>query len=402
MSAESNGMTTKIKPYLILDAFRGFACLWVVAYHMAEVLINRYPQLGANPLYRASFHGDAGVQLFFVISGYCIASAMSAALSRENSFSYFTKARVRRIYPTAALAIVCGFLYSTIATMFLSHGLIGSSTAAGKNVWSHGPLYFLANFTLTNIVFHQGFVLGPAWTLCYEVAFYLIVGAFILALHPRLPERAILNGIHALTGLVLAVLIADPGVVPYPLDLWPEFGMGVVVYDLVKNRGGRATLLWTAALSVEVIAFLALHNTPLGVMLTPSRQQYAISFGFAALLVALYRYDAAVIRLPPMRVLAVVGTFSYSLYLTHTFSIGIITQVIKRFHWPFEYHYLSFFLAALGAVAFGRLFYMVCERPFTSSKLKGIHAGARHPEKEPDLIPEPVAPKEPAAASVVD
>jgi exopolysaccharide production protein ExoZ len=376
-------MPTKIKPFLILDAFRGFACLWVVAYHMSEVLIARYPELRGTLLYRATDQGNAGVQMFFVISGYCIASAMSGALRKEGSFGYFVKARVRRIYPTAMIAITLGLLYSVAAAAFVSHGVVASSTAADKGVWTRGPEYFLVNYTLTNCIFPQDFVLVQCWTLCYEVAFYLIVGLAMLALRTRFSESTILHALHALTIAALGALIVNPNSLHYPLDLWPEFGLGVIVYDLIRTRYAKPTVAWAAAAGLATLALIVLRNNPLGTMEVMSRTQYAISLGFTALLLVCHRYDAKISSWSVNRALGWVGLFSYSLYLTHTFSIGVFNQIIKHLHLPMQFHYVVFLSVIVAATLFGRLFFTFCEKPFMSSKAKKIHEAIQHSDMDP-------------------
>ncbi|BDI33115.1 LPS biosynthesis protein [Capsulimonas corticalis] len=384
-------MPTKIKPFLILDAFRGIACLWVIAFHMAEVMIARYPQLGANPLYRLTAYGNSGVQMFFVISGYCIASAMSGALRKDSSVLYFLKARVRRIYPTAAIAITFGLLYSTFASALVSHGLVASSTAAEKSVWSRGLEYFLVNYTLTNGVFPTDFVLVQCWTLCYEVAFYLFVGLALAAFGVRYGEKSVLTALHALTVAALIALIVNPHCLRYPLDLWPEFGLGVIVYDLIRTRYDKATIAWAAAAVAATLALILFRDTPLGTMGVSSRTQFAISLAFAALVLACYRYDAKIAAAPICRGLAAIGLYSYSLYLTHTFSIGIISQVFKRFHLPMTFHYAVFVLVMIGAVLFGRVFFQFFEKPFISTKAKKIHHAALESASETARVSEPVA-----------
>jgi exopolysaccharide production protein ExoZ len=86
------------KSFLILDAFRGCAALWVVLYHgRLESVVPRFPGIEHNAFYAFSTLGSLGVQLFFVISGYCIASAAAASLRREDHSLAFMWARLRRI-----------------------------------------------------------------------------------------------------------------------------------------------------------------------------------------------------------------------------------------------------------------------------------------------------------------
>ena len=71
--------TTTRPRYDSLDAWRGVACLMVITYHSTLMQRSHVATAGAGTLealarwiVRATSHGNAGVALFFVISGYCI------------------------------------------------------------------------------------------------------------------------------------------------------------------------------------------------------------------------------------------------------------------------------------------------------------------------------------------
>jgi peptidoglycan/LPS O-acetylase OafA/YrhL len=57
----------EIKP---LTAIRGVAALWVVSHHF--MLFFRYPNLG--PLTKILFFGFTGVDIFFILSGFILAT----------------------------------------------------------------------------------------------------------------------------------------------------------------------------------------------------------------------------------------------------------------------------------------------------------------------------------------
>jgi peptidoglycan/LPS O-acetylase OafA/YrhL len=71
----------------LIDAFRGLAALAVVIHHVLG---------GHDP---RSQIGQPAVIVFFVISGYCIASAADACQRKGLTFAQFMWRRVRRIYP---------------------------------------------------------------------------------------------------------------------------------------------------------------------------------------------------------------------------------------------------------------------------------------------------------------
>jgi len=120
-----------------------------------------------------------------------------------------------------------------------------------------------------------------------------------------------------------------------------------------------------------------------------SRLTFLVAALFAVFLVAAHRHDERWSRLPVVRTLGVVGLFSYSLYLTHTVTIRVVNQAIQALHLPAGGHYLYFALAALAAVGFAYLFYLLFEKPM-------LRARKRPPAPRAVALPE-VAAGEPAA-----
>ena len=98
----------------LLDALRGIAILAVMLLHFAERGVDSGDQLIYARVWPVLQHGYLGVQLFFVISGYCITAALYNAIERMNSFQYFLVRRLRRIFPpywaSMVLVVVLGFI----------------------------------------------------------------------------------------------------------------------------------------------------------------------------------------------------------------------------------------------------------------------------------------------------
>lgn len=363
---------TSIKPhsYHTLDAWRGIASLWVVMFHMSQVIIVSYPVLSTSPLYLFSLRGSLGVQMFFVISGYCIANAACKAFTREQGLTAFTMARLRRIFPPYWFAVALSGSLSIVASLLVSSHHLKSSVMAEHRILQQTTLYHFSNLTLSQGITHQPFLLPQAWTLCYELAFYLFVGISLAGAYLTLGRLAILPFLHTLTCVVLSLLIAAPHYVMYPFDLWPQFGLGILAYDVLKHPESQKPKTWLAAASLLLLGLAGVHNDSIGMMGEPIRQSFLFCFFFTGAIVMLHRYDEHVRQILPIRLLSTVGSFSYSLYLTHTFSIGLINQVIKALHLPIFVHYPVFVLFLILSVGFARFFFQFCERPFIGTPKK--------------------------------
>lgn len=360
--------------YKTLDAWRGFASLWVVMYHMALVLINRSPELRSNPLYAFSALGHLGVQLFFVISGFCIANAAIGSLSKDNCFSGFVKARLRRLFPPLWFALLLAALLSLCAAFLVQRGLLRGSLLGQQDLLHQGFFYFFGNLTLTAIFLQQPLLIVVCWTLCYEIYFYAIV-SFFLPFRWRLGgSRGILNGLHLVTTGMLYILLFMPSLRRYPFDLWPQFGMGVLIYDLLQNRRERTPKIWAGLIGLLTLAFVVQRDYLIGAWPGSSRQTFAVSLAFAVALCGLHRYDNILIRKAPIRWMGALGVFSYSLYLTHVLTLGVTHQIWKFLLIPESWHYLSFAVAILLSLLIAWIFYDFCEKPFIRTAARPIAA----------------------------
>src|ERR1700733_10387207 len=81
----------------MLDFWRGIACIAVVLFHWTIQWDAGHHGLGQiNPLHIVLMHGYLGVQVFFVISGYCITAAAINTLEHGKGALSFLKARCWR------------------------------------------------------------------------------------------------------------------------------------------------------------------------------------------------------------------------------------------------------------------------------------------------------------------
>lgn len=362
-----NHILVKPHSYHTLDAWRGVASLWVVMFHMSQVIVASYPQLSANPIYIFSLSGSLGVQMFFVISGYCIANAVSKAHSREQRFTAFMRARIKRIFPPYLYALGLSGSLSVVASLLVVSHHLKSSVLADHSILHQSSIYYLTNLTLTQGIFHQSFLLPQAWTLCYEVAFYLAVGLFLATAYAFQGKIVVLYISHTVTCTLLVLLIAISQYVKYPFDLWPQFGLGILAYDLLSHPKSLKPKIWLIIAGALVVIFAALHRDNIGMMGEPSRPSYLFCLFFTVVIVLLHKYDEKMHKIIPIQLLSLIGILSYSLYLTHTFSIGVINQASKLLHLSVNLHPLLFILVIALSLGFACLFFRFCERPYVRS-----------------------------------
>ncbi len=360
----------RVLDYGSLDAWRGAACLAVVFFHCYLEMGLRIGRENRPVAFEWAQYGKLGVQVFFVISGFCIAVAAHSSWHKR-SWGKFAWARVTRIYPPlwAALLLV---MISKIVGMRLGAHVQDEAT-------NRDFLYYVANFSLLNPAFGQPYLLSVAWSLCCEVTFYAIVFGALVAFSWAKSANWMLNALHALSlGMLVWFLAAFQGVPAplFPINLWPQFGVGILVFDLLlaraQNEEKREKFLWAVGLAFATLGSAFLIRcwlSPLQGRFHSSFLPFAVSFGFAVILWLAYRFEESVSRWNFVKLLRSIGTFSYSIYLVHFTLIMALSRGVfgrlKFLPWPVEVA-----LQVLFAVGSGWIFYQLVEKP--SQKLKRV------------------------------
>ena len=165
-----------------LDLLRAFAILFVICHHYESPSTSALWTEYLKPLFAVMW---SGVDLFFVLSGYLIASQWFSSLEKDKlSWAYkkFYIKRTFRILPSYFLVFA---LYAMQAVFLTGHQF---------EVWQY--FLFVQNFFDLPIF-------GISWSLCVEEHFYFIfpITAFFLWQWKK-PALAIATGLGAL-GLTL-------------------------------------------------------------------------------------------------------------------------------------------------------------------------------------------------------
>jgi len=274
----------------LVDYLRGLASLAVAWFH----LTNTYPQ--ASLVRQSGSYLWAGVEVFFVISGFIIPWSMGAATSA--GFSQFLSRRLLRIelpYVVSIIAVIVLDYASSLAPAF------------------RGPQPRVDPYNILLNVFYlvpilKGRWIQPVyWTLAYEFVFYVFIAlAFVpIVSNPkRWPFLALALG--------LGVLAAAGAISAYFL----LFVLGCAAYRRAVGRSDVAE--WAATMGVAV-AVMALRNAWLE----------SVVGGVTALILT----SCASTRLSGRAgaILTWFGTISYSLYLAHVPLADRVVNLGKRF-----------------------------------------------------------------------
>lgn len=284
-----------------IQYLRAIAALLVVVYHAMT---------------RAHMHfgmGAAGVDIFFIISGFI----MWKISETESDPKRFLVRRVIRIVPLywgvtcfiAACAIILpGKIFPNIVVDFIS--IIKS-------------LSFIPYANATGDIYP---ILVPGWTLNFEMAFYVLFGACLLA--PRKWQLPIMTLVMLIAVLLRAVLTSNnPLFLTYTNPIILEFLVGAWLAEGV-NRGLKVPIAASAALVACGIGALVAHEI-LRIELDPLLR--AIWWGGAAFLIV---SGAIMLELggwmPKVPLLKQLGDASYSIYLLHGLVVAAMLLLLRH------------------------------------------------------------------------
>ncbi|MBL9087399.1 MAG: acyltransferase [Planctomycetia bacterium] len=336
--------------------------------------------LAYRPLRWLEQWGFLGVQLFFVVSGACIAAAARGTRGPAAAAT-FLRRRARRIFPTfwaaTALAAAIGLVVAGLAAAGLSARLF-DPFAAGWH-WLSSLLLVETSLKTFGIDPDYG-ANGPLWSLCYEVPFYAWV-AFAWVARGRRTRVVATVATTAAAVLVRAVPSLRPR--GFLLDLWPDFLCGLWVHArLTSAPTRRDRLLLDVGLVAAVAAYVLAFRVG-GDGFPQDAKTSLVCLAFAALLVALFPHDDRLASSPLGRGLAWVGERSYSLYLTHFPVVMLVAGLVvprALAHGPLLYASAAATVAACFLVALP--FHTLVERRFLAAPraISGTSPARPHPE----------------------
>lgn len=328
--------------YDSLDFWRGIACLSVAAYHSTPYAFASQPErfesaerslcdsllLGVGQLWLS-------VMVFFVISGYCIATIADKHRQKSRGIGSYFHRRIRRIYPPywVCFLIWCAAITAVerVVPGYLSDG-VASVTLPATLYWQQ----WVGNLTLTEIWRPLLFgpesssgVLGVMWSLCYEEQFYLVVGLLIL-ICPRyffhgtllITAWVYLNtwdihphifGLSRVTKQLEAVQLKQYGV--FWDGAWLYFAVGIAVYYWIHHAKTVGRVVIPLAMAIAVFpSLLPLEN--FGQFYSGQKARLTtVIFGW--MLMGLHRFDSTLARAAILTPVSRCGTMCYSLYLVH-------------------------------------------------------------------------------------
>lgn len=330
------------KYFDILQIYRGIAALLVVIHHTYASFAH-FNNLDIPVLAFIAKIGKLGVDFFFVLSGFIITYTTFKYRGDKSYFKKYAFNRFIRVYipylPISLVMLVLYYAFPSISGSDRSMSLLTSLT----------------------LVPHGNPALSVAWTLIFEMFFYLV---FSLNFFWKK------GWFYFLTLWILGIIIAavirldlNNPILKVIFSLYNiEFIIGVFVAYLIKYNFKIKYAYLLPLSTLGFFSFLVIKY--LNISLFPFFQNllFALSVSLFVFLGVLYWNK----KINARNIFMLMGNSSYSLYLLH----NPMQSVLVRFFPKIELQYLIFleFLLVVSVIAIlSYIYYLIFERKIISS-----------------------------------
>lgn len=282
---------------LSIQILRFIAALSVVLFHAHNALTDHLAAHKEDAIDHAFRVGASGVHIFFVISGFVM--VYTTWRSRLTPGKFLSR-RLIRIYP----------IYWVMAvTYFIVHLALGTRYHLGGLQFLGAALLFPETSSL---------IIGPGWTLSFEMYFYLCFALALLA--------GLKRGLVGLTAFYLLSTVAGRILAPHSAigttatnSLLLEFASGAWLGYVFAHGFAVRPRAGAALIFAGVVLFVS------GFWLPYERLPSVISWGIPSLLLVTGALAFEPwLRNATGRGLAKLGDSSYLLYLSHILVIDLL------------------------------------------------------------------------------
>ncbi|MGS0756859.1 acyltransferase family protein [Roseateles sp. GG27B] len=290
-----------------LQAARAMAALMVVLFHLGLV-IEKY--FNTNSL--TAPWGRSGVEFFFVLSGFIITTAHTNDIGKRERLGIFIRKRLVRIYPIywlVFLVTLAGgyrFVDLSIFEVFTALSLAPTGTVP---------------------------VISVAWSLQWEMVFYVIFGL------------SILNPAAGLVSLFGAFFFLPGATIFLSLFLAGAF------FSLIQNYKFPFHGPKTAFAGAAIFATAGTIETVYG-----SQSNFLYGLGSGILIFGLVQSERAGTIIGRNQILQLIGNSSYSIYLLHYPLISVICKILiyigmQGTQWSAAVYLILLITSVLGGVS---------------------------------------------------
>lgn len=294
----------RLDKYQSIQVLRAFAAIGVVVFHTHGLVEDA--GWAARLFGAIARYGLAGVDIFFVISGFVMVLTTRATPPNLAGALSFCKARFVRIAPLYWVITLSAILLAQTIPSIFGKELLPWHTAAS--------FLFLPARDATGLIAP---VLSVGWTLNYEMWFYVTFAAALLMPRGRLLALCCLLGCMAASAWLFG---SDVVKAFYGSSIVAEFVFGSVL-GAVYVSGRKVTLAAGCVLLLVAAATMALAPK------VNDLNRFVV-FGIPAVAVVAFAL-ALESKVKWGAILPRLGGASYSIYLTHMLALPVVLEIAK-------------------------------------------------------------------------
>jgi peptidoglycan/LPS O-acetylase OafA/YrhL len=281
----------------VLQVFRGIAALMVVLHHTIGSL-RYYHKIDYPFLNYIGYLGKFGVDFFFVLSGFIITYSAFNKYEQPKALSHYIKNRLLRIYvPYLPIGIF----------MFLIYTLLPGFSNGNRDI---------SILTSLTLIPNGNPALSVAWTLSYELCFYLLFSisffskkvwnSFVLCWFVSIIicTYSPLSSLQILGNPFLKILFS-----PYNIEFILGFGLALLVVQKIQLNTNFVYFV----LILVVISFFYCTFNHLKLFVFDVNLLFSI-IAFLCIFIAI---SVGNLNINKASVVMMVGNATYSIYLIH-------------------------------------------------------------------------------------
>jgi peptidoglycan/LPS O-acetylase OafA/YrhL len=326
-----------MKRYDSIQLLRAIAAISVVVYHAAATHSAHAARGWTKPLSFEAPVGAAGVDLFFVITGFIMVGISRFFSNAPITPQEFFYRRITRLVPV--------YWFYTSAMLFLFIAASQLMYASQKLV----PLNVIGSYLFFPYPREDGStipLLYVGWTLNIEIMLCVVFGASLfMQKQARTAFVILIVAVFAGWGMILPPQSNQFWIAN---QLYIEFLYGMFIGWLTIN-GYRLR---------EPTAWVLMIGGLLLFLVFPPREEIrSVTWGLCAFLVVMGAVSIER-RMPALLVL--LGDASYSIYLSHIFTAPAVSRVVYRF---VDNPYICVIAVIAASTAAGVLAYFAVEKP---------------------------------------
>lgn len=345
-----------------IDGLRAIAALGVIWIHTWTYNNNLSLYIGKIDLFRLVAILGNGVDLFFVISGFCMYLVFDKVNLNLYSYATFIKKRWFRIAP----------LFYTSALVYALLGLYSDNTYPILKLLCINYLFLGNTYFGSNII-------GPYWSLNTEWHFYLLLPLVFF----KYPKYFTIK----LTTLILLSLVSwgliSNGILngdywkPQIIPRFIEFGWGIFAgyYFKLGCKFSKFYINWGLCI-FSIIAYIGrvfMTEDILNIFPSIGWVLNAISvpmmtMGFALIMYHTITEKSLLSDLLSSKYMQYLGRISYSLYIWHSLILVLYNYVIPSYHGTVITCITSYIIITILTIIISHFSYIFIELHFAGNK----------------------------------